>query len=117
MNREELLAEKILQLDWLYSVTQNLSNKAKILAEMIELARKAGIEVISDEDLEKLLTHVFASSLAYDNPALQANALITINKLKSDLIAKCIEANLIKSFKEIPVAIAGDNYADANEID
>jgi len=108
MNIEDVIGEKILQLDTLYSYVRRPSDKARILGEMIELLKLIGIEVIADEKWHELLTQALAISPYSDIPDLHAKILMELNKIRARIIRECIEADLIKSFKEIPIAIGED---------
>ncbi len=97
---KEILSEKLEQLDWLYSARTHLAAKADILSEMIEICRVAGIEVVGTEEWEAL--HVKALT-AYD-PKSEAKLRVALNAIKARLIKECVEAGLLKKFKEIPIA-------------
>ncbi len=97
---KEVISQKLEQLDYLYSVYMQLPAKAEVLAEMIEICRTVGIEVIEQEKWVEL--HVKALT-AYA-PGSTAETLAALNKLKTELIKKCIEKGLLKRFREIPVA-------------
>lgn len=101
MNYENVISEKLGQLDWLYSTRMHIQKKAKILCEMIELVREAGLEIIDEEKWLELLARILSGGLT---PQGEATAEIQLNRLKAKLISKCVKAGLIKGFKEIPVA-------------
>lgn len=97
---KEVISQKLEQLDYLYSVYMQLPAKAEVLAEMIEICRTVGIEVIDQEKWVEL--HVKALT-AYA-PGSTAETLAALNKIKTELMRRCIEEGVIKKFREIPVA-------------
>lgn len=97
---KETISQKLEQLDYLYSVSMHLAAKAEVLSEMIEICRSVEVDVISPEKWIELHT----KALTAYAPESKAKTYIALNKLKTELIKKCIEKGLLKRFREIPIA-------------
>ena len=102
MRYEDILADKLEQLDYIYSVRVNLLAKIDVLGEMLELARRAGVEVISREEWIDFATKALAAS-GY-NPQGEAKVRVAMNEIKAKLLKECVERGLIRAIKEIPIA-------------
>ena len=141
MQREEIIAERIVQLDNLYSAIQSLKGKAFILSQMVSLGRlidPSFLEdfkmTLTDEEGERreykglkaiyaLIKLVTATEWSYYNePATYvwdniASAIIRMDRIRANLLDMLIERGLIKRFREIPIAVAQkeDKEADSYE--
>ncbi len=105
MKFKDILSDKLEQLDYIYSVRVSLLAKIDVLGEMLELAREAGVEVISQEEWIDFATKALASSF---NPQGEAKVRVVMNEIKAKLLKECVESGLIRAIKEIPIAgIAG----------
>jgi len=129
---EELLAERIVQLDNLYSIARDLRFKALILSQMIHLAKAVDPDFLKDERIritvwgdgweekefsdiniaEVILELAYSYEKAYhsDNRFYTIHSLamsvMLMDRIKTKILTMLIEKGLIKHFKEIPIAIA-----------
>ena len=116
MSIENVIGERIAQLDNLYSATHDLRAKALILSQMIALAEKIDVKVdIEFDELRSILyssyvfTYIFYREDSKYNVAENckniAYYIIAMDKIRADLIYELVEKGYITKFKEIPIAI------------
>lgn len=129
--KEEIIAERIIQLDNLYSVTNSVKAKSFILSQMIYLARlidpsfleEAKFIILTDPEGRKkeysglklvyaIVKMASASEWFYYSEPDRATwhnialTIIEMDSIRSKLLLMLIERGLIKRFKEIPIAVA-----------
>ncbi len=130
-NTKELIAERIMQLDNLYSVVKSLRFKALILSQTLSLVKKIEPEFLNDFKMSlfdpienKQLIYKGSNVaraiaiLAYQyegnpnanpNPSEIALLILKMDSIRAGILTMLVEKGLIKKFKEIPVAIAKED--------
>ena len=139
MELGEVLAERIIQLDNLYSIARDLRFKALILSQMLHLAKAIEPNFLNDEKLtistydghekeeftdiriaEAILRLAYAHEKAYYNekaytvPITLARIVTLMDRIRTKILTMLIENGFIRHFKEIPIAIA-DKEVDSYE--
>jgi len=129
---EELLAERIIQLDNLYSIAKSIRFKALILSQMLHLAKAIDPDFLKGEKIttetyygeteeyvglriaECIVRMAYVNEKAYFSeshhisdvsPAL-AHTIAIMDSIRTKILTMLIEKGLIKHFREIPIAVA-----------
>lgn len=128
MNVENVIGERIAQLDNIYSYTSDIRLKALVLSQMLTLAETIGVKVIEtkkderDNDIDAItafinnalvFTHAFIKrdTISGYLPDI-AKMIKFMDRVRATLLYELVERGIITKFKEIPIAIDDETLKD-----
>lgn len=130
MSVEEIIGQRIEQLDAVYSFTSDVRLKAFVLSQMIMLAKTIGVEVLKeDEELDvndktiDYLTAIINNALLFTHQFIKqdsirgflpdiAKMIKYMDRIRATLLYELVDRGIIKKFREIPIAFYEDTLRE-----
>jgi hypothetical protein len=128
MNVENVIGERIAQLDNIYSYTSDIRLKALVLSQMLTLAETIGVKVIKTKEYEKdndidAITAFINNALAFTHAFIKRDSISSylpgiakmikfMDRVRATLLYELVERGIITKFKEIQIAIDDETLKD-----